>query len=1113
VILASAGTGKTFRLTSRYIALLAAGASAERILATTFTRKAAGEILRRILTRLSDAALDPVAADALSGQIRRPAPMNIGPEAWRELLVSLVRRMGRLQVSTLDAFFARLAGGLSLELGGAVAWRIADDDAMQSLRDAAVGEVLRSRDRDGLLQLLRRRSPGLMSRSIHGDVRRAVMEMLEAYLDSTPDAWERVVAPPFDPGELRLAVESLANLPLPTTAKGAPHKVWSKAIDNCISGGRRCDWKAIAALTIFERIAAGEEKFSGTEIPPEVRAAFAPIIRGVRAALIRDVAECNRATRELLARVDRELWGVKLARGLLAFDDVPRMILDASLSDRLHLLYYRLDGKLSHILLDEFQDTSIVQWKLIRPLVEEIVAGEGTDRDDGREGGGLPGLPAVAGPSRSLLCVGDVKQSLYGWRHAEPDLLPMLPQEWPQISVERLALNRRSSQVIMDAVNAVFGAIGTNPAFTNEEFPDRRAAEKWREQFEEHTAQRTLPGCVRLHAMDPACERADTLRFAAERIARTLEARPQGSIGVLFRARKDIPRLKHMLWERHQIRASEEGGNPLTESPAAAAAVSLLTLADHPGDAAAKFHVASTPLGAALGLTRESSAEQTAAVAAGVRAQLSGLGLARTIQKWAVAVRDQCDPHDADRLHRLVLLATEFESRPDVGGAADAAAGFVRLVGVRRVDDPSAAAVRLMSIHGSKGLEFDSVILCDLEASFFKASPSVLTARETIDGPLVVASVPASAAVRKLDPLLREMYAEWRSRVVRDEICALYVAMTRAVYSLEMIAAAPKGDSSSVSFARVLFGALASSPTDAPRERSDPAPAESEHAATPIWEIGDPLWREHLTSPAAPPATSHEPSPTPLADTPSLFAPTPTAPPPAAALALDWARRTRFLPALTASRREPNPFADGDAALLPEARDARERGLLVHAWLQLIGFLEDGEPSLATLMHVASDLPLAPGLDVAALAAAFRRELRSPALAGALSRSVHESAPSLRAHVWRELPFIVPGRDGASVNSGRFDRLVVVSEHAPEARGAVADGRAVLKTPADLHSGRVRLVEVVDFKTGREHASGPGREARDVAYARQLRIYEHAASKMLGVDPALVRSRLVYLSL
>src|SRR5262245_26986641 len=117
VILASAGTGKTWRLTHRLIALLAAGVPPERVLASTFTRKAAGEILQRLVSRLVEAGTsDEVLAEVNEQLATEPgAPKLSRPEA-RALLLAVMRRVHRVDVRTLDALFHHLARAHGWEL-------------------------------------------------------------------------------------------------------------------------------------------------------------------------------------------------------------------------------------------------------------------------------------------------------------------------------------------------------------------------------------------------------------------------------------------------------------------------------------------------------------------------------------------------------------------------------------------------------------------------------------------------------------------------------------------------------------------------------------------------------------------------------------------------------------------------------------------------------------------------------------------------------------------------------------------------------------------------------------------------------------------------------------
>ena len=92
----------------------------------------------------------------------------------------------------------------------------------------------------------------------------------------------------------------------------------------------------------------------------------------------------------------------------MTFSDLTFSLLDDAQDGSLDELWFRLDGRIDHLLLDEFQDTAATQWRVLRRLAEEITS--------------------TMPPERTLFCVGDMKQSIYGWRHAEPRLLGQLPE-------------------------------------------------------------------------------------------------------------------------------------------------------------------------------------------------------------------------------------------------------------------------------------------------------------------------------------------------------------------------------------------------------------------------------------------------------------------------------------------------------------------------------------------------------------------------------------------------------------------------------------------------------------------------------------------------------------
>jgi ATP-dependent exoDNAse (exonuclease V) beta subunit len=163
VIRASAGTGKTFQLTNRYLSLINAGASPAQILAVTFTRKAAGEILDRLLGGLAEAAHSAATLQELQQHMTGP---TLDRGRCVELLKALLRDLHQLQISTLDSFFVQIARGMTLELGLPMDWQIVEELDDQRLRTEAMQALLAEEALAELVNVLRLLSKGEAPRSV-----------------------------------------------------------------------------------------------------------------------------------------------------------------------------------------------------------------------------------------------------------------------------------------------------------------------------------------------------------------------------------------------------------------------------------------------------------------------------------------------------------------------------------------------------------------------------------------------------------------------------------------------------------------------------------------------------------------------------------------------------------------------------------------------------------------------------------------------------------------------------------------------------------------------------------------------------------------------------------
>ncbi len=137
-------------------------------------------------------------------------------------------------------------------------------------------------------------------------------------------------------------------------------------------------------------------------------------------------------------------------------------------------LSFRLDARIDHLLLDEFQDTSPQQWRVIQPWAERVTAGaDGT----------------------SFFCVGDVKQAIYGWRGGIAEIFDAIDRQLPGLTPQSLNTSFRSSPPVIDAVNHIFTHLAEHPNLGRAE----PAVKRWSQRF--RTAYDAAAGVNRLRGI------------------------------------------------------------------------------------------------------------------------------------------------------------------------------------------------------------------------------------------------------------------------------------------------------------------------------------------------------------------------------------------------------------------------------------------------------------------------------------------------------------------------------------------------------------------------------------------------------------------------------------
>jgi ATP-dependent helicase/nuclease subunit A len=855
VVEACAGAGKTWMLVARIVRALLAGAEPASVLAITFTRKAAGEMrerLRRDLRELADA--DDAQRVALLRQRGLDADAARAAAPLAANLLDRVLAGGReVELRTFHAWFAQLLRAAPLDLLRAHGlWPgmglVEDlDDLRPALHARLHAQLLADPG-------LRADHAGLVAR--HG--RATLAQWLDAALarrieiefaDAAGGLADAV--PPPD-----LSAARWAGLP----AGAHPAALWTTP-----AGQAR--WLALArALAALDR-AATRQAAEGIGLALEAAAQADPALvhAGLRAALFtakglgpprkllgpRDDAALAAALREAsadldavddalaqqqasadhgaLVRLARALlaqWAqLKRAQGLVDMADL-ELVARRLLADPLAsgAVLQRLDARVRHLLVDEFQDTNPLQWHTLRGWLDGY-AGAG--------GGGAP--PAV-------FIVGDPKQSIYRFRRAEPRVFAAARDfVVGALGGDALACDHtwRNHPAVLRVVDAVFGE-----ALAQDEYADYRPHSSEVAGDAGAPALQCLPRvpkpppAPRAAAGAPAADWRPSLRVPrrdAERQRREREAaqvadavaqlvgeglKPAGIL-VLARKREALRHVAEALRARHLPYAAPEEAR-LAEQPEVRDLVALLDVLASPGHDLSLAHALRSPLFDAgddeLAVLAQAAraagcswwdalaalAQPTPALAR-ARALLAGWARAAAVlpphdllerivaegELWprlAARVPPERWPAARQAVRALLALSLSLD-----GGRYASPYRFVRALrrrALKMAAEPRADAVQLLTVHGAKGLEADAVLLVDADAPPPRADTATLLVDwpPECERPRRVAFVASEA---RCPPSLRGLLAAEQAARAREELNALYVALTRARQRLLVSASEP----------------------------------------------------------------------------------------------------------------------------------------------------------------------------------------------------------------------------------------------------------------------------------------------------------------------------------
>ena len=828
LILASAGSGKTFQLGNRVIGLVAGGVEPEKIVALTFTRKAAGEFADSVLTKLAKAASDEVAAADLRRELGQ------ADADFEAALEKVVRALPRFTLGTMDSFFAKVVRGFQYELGltggkfslleGPRAEAAADE-----LLAAILGEALEGENGDEFLHAFRRATMGKEGQGVLKSLRTFVMAWQGLYRAKRDCEW--------GPGWLAgVEVDDWEKQKAALLAKAA------RGLEGHDYTDKRQQDALAKVLVLLEGHSIGSGSLGGaksllesilkaaeTDGPLRVKFQKEFLIGGPAGEALRDavllVARCEMAAALLRTRAVREVVAVYDAlcerdlrcKGLLGFDDLKELMgqwvksEDARL--RREAVDFRLDARYDHWLLDEFQDTSGSDWMGLVPLIDEA-AGDG-------EG--------------SVFIVGDRKQAIYAWRGGEVGLFDEVMERYrSNLEIEPLVESWRSCPEVLALVNQVCGDV----SWLRELFGEAASGWQWQDHFSAPPLQKpSKRGEARVEVVEGKWE--DTL----ERLGGLLEELGVGkramTCGVLVRNNSTVREIADDLRARGFDVIEEGQRQPAKDHPVGILLSHLLKWLGDPADAFAWEVVEMSPL---AGKLRAKFGEFPAEIWEGLLREASNLGFAGMIEVVVELCWAEWSEFGKRRAGDLLTALASLDAQGVL--SVQEAAEWVERLAVSQ--SPGVAAVQVMTIHKSKGLGFDIVILPDVPNGGIPSAAHF----EVAEGEGWISAPPPRWA-RDLIPKMREAEQKWGVGQTYESLCMLYVALTRSKRGLYVLLEPPskQQDAAHPSLANWLAGAV----------KSDGQPGIIYQAGNPDWIAELPLLNakpDQLHSPTLPPAVA-----------------------------------------------------------------------------------------------------------------------------------------------------------------------------------------------------------------------------------------------------------------
>lgn len=810
---ASAGSGKTFTLAVEYIKLLVMNPLSYRsILAVTFTNKATEEMKMRILSQLYGIWKQlPDSADYMQRIVEKTAfSESVVSRRAGEALHLLLHNYNYFRVETIDTFFQSVLRNLARELDLTANLRIGLNDTQ--VEEQAVDQLIDSLTHsDVMLQWILKyimetisddRSWNIIGqvkqfgRTIFRDYYKeqsgALNDLLGEgnFLDNymkqmrqiRQTALERMVAIAntfFD----TLESEGLTYADLNYGRSGVAgffFKLQNGQMDESIIGKRVTDclldagkWYAKKHPDALHINAVAE-----TTLMPLLRQAIEEQPRQWKLYKSADLTLRHLNQLRLLGSIEQKVRLMNEEANRFLLSDTQQLLHSLIKESDSPFIFEKIGSQLEHVMIDEFQDTSTVQWKNFKVLLQECLSHVDTEN----------------------LIVGDVKQSIYRWRSGDWRLLNAIDQEFPHadamLEIKPLKTNYRSCRHIIDFNNAFFTeAARQEYELQRENYPDgaKQLKHAYADVCQEVPARRGEDGSVTVRLLTQDDYQNKTLQELVDTVSTLIS---QGvspkDIAILVRTNNFIPMVADFFTAHlPEVRIVSDEAFRLDASLSVTLLVQALHLLTHPDDQLAKATIAKIYQRAVLG--NQATEDKLLVRDIPLDTLLPDAFTQHTDELIRMPLYEL-----AEHLYTIFQLDTLHEQSAYICAFYDQLNQFVKdntsdidafiseweeNISRKTIQSTETDGIRILSIHKSKGLEFDHVIIPFCDWRLDHADILWCQPREAPFDALPIVPVDYSGK-QMMGTIYEHDYLNEHLQNVVDNLNLLYVAFTRASKNL-----------------------------------------------------------------------------------------------------------------------------------------------------------------------------------------------------------------------------------------------------------------------------------------------------------------------------------------